>query len=63
MGATMYGTAIQEAIVSGDLRAMKLLAREAEKHIKEWGDMSTSLALLKLEIAKAQAPKKARKTK
>lgn len=58
MGATMYGTAIAQAIASGDLKAMKALQKEAEKHLKEWGNMPAALEALKIEIAKAEVAAK-----
>jgi hypothetical protein len=61
MGATMYGPAIAQAIARGDLAAMKALAREAARHLKEFGDISASLEALKIEIMKLEASKKTRK--
>jgi HPt (histidine-containing phosphotransfer) domain-containing protein len=50
-----YGTAIQQAAASGDLAQMKAAARQAEEHLREWGDVSASLAALKIEIAKLES--------
>jgi hypothetical protein len=55
MAAVMYGPAIQEAAASGDLARMKAVARQAEEHLRETGDVSAALEALKLEIAKLQA--------
>lgn len=49
-----YGTAIQEAVASGDLGKMKAVAQEAEEHLKEYGNVSAALEALKLEIAKLE---------
>jgi hypothetical protein len=54
MAIVMYGPAIQEAAASGDLARMKAVAKQAEEHLREWGDVSASLAALKLEIAKLE---------
>jgi len=50
-----YGTAMQQAAASGDLARMKAAARQAEEHLREWGDVSASLAALKIEIAKLES--------
>lgn len=50
-----YGTAIHQAIVSGDLGRMKQVAAEAEDFVRQSGDVHAALELLKLEIARAQA--------
>jgi len=52
-----YGVAIQQAIAKGDLAHMKTVAAEAEAHLKEYGDIRSSLALLKVEIAKLEHKK------
>ncbi|HEY0106455.1 MAG TPA: DUF1843 domain-containing protein [Rhizomicrobium sp.] len=48
----LYGVGIQQAIAGGDLKEMEAVARAAEQHIKEYGDVRTSLEVLKVEIAK-----------
>jgi len=58
MGAVMYGTGIQEAIAKGDLRKMKALLRQAQDHLKEYGDIPTAVEVLKVEIAKLEAQHK-----
>ena len=58
MVIVMYGTAIQQAIASGDLRKMKAVARQAEKMLKEMGNLPVALELLKLEIAKLECERK-----
>lgn len=55
MSTTMYGSAIQEAIASGDLAKMKAVAKAAEEKVKEEGDVAAALEALKIEIAKAEA--------
>jgi Domain of unknown function (DUF1843) len=50
----IYGVAIQQAIAGGDLPQMKKLVAEAERHLAEWGDVRSSLELLKIEIAKLE---------
>jgi hypothetical protein len=54
MAMVMYGPAIQEAAASGDLARMKAVAKQAEEHLREWGDVSAALAALKMEIAKLE---------
>lgn len=49
-----YGVAIQEAVASADLTKMKEAARQAEEYIREWGDVSSALEVLKLEISKLE---------
>jgi Domain of unknown function (DUF1843) len=49
-----YGTGIQEAIARGDLAAMKQVAADAERHLKETGDVRAALEYLKIEIAKLE---------
>jgi hypothetical protein len=48
----MYAVAIQEAVASGDLQKMRAVARQAEEHLKQHGNVSAALEALKLEIAK-----------
>jgi len=49
-----YGVAIQEAVASGDLARMKEAAQQAEQYVREWGDVSSALEVLKLEISKLE---------
>ena len=49
-----YGTAIQQAIAKGDLNKMKQVAKEAEEYLRQAGDLSAALTILKAEIAKAE---------
>jgi primosomal protein N' len=49
-----YGVAIQEAVASGDLSKMKEAAQQAEQYVREWGDVSSALEVLKLEISKME---------
>lgn len=50
----VYGVTIQRAIAAGELDEMKRVAREAEEHLKQWGDVRSALEMLKIEIAKAE---------
>jgi Domain of unknown function (DUF1843) len=52
-----YGVAVQQAIASGDLTQMKTVAAAAETHLKEYGNISAALEVLKAEIAKLEAKK------
>jgi hypothetical protein len=49
------GAAVRNAIVSGDLAAMKSLVPEVEKFQSDHGNVSASLELLKIEIARFEA--------
>jgi len=49
-----YGPPIQEAIASGDLARMRKMAEVAEEYLKKHGEISASLELLKVEIAKIE---------
>jgi hypothetical protein len=53
-----YGVAIQQAIAKGDLREMKALAASTEKLLATSGNLSASLELLKVEVAKLKSKKK-----
>ncbi|MFL6231509.1 MAG: DUF1843 domain-containing protein [Thermoanaerobaculia bacterium] len=50
----LYGVTICEAVASGDLARMKEVARQAEEHVREHGNVSAALEGLKLEISKLQ---------
>lgn len=50
----LYGVAIQEAVASGDLARMRAVARQAEEHLREAGNVSAAYEALKLEIARMQ---------
>jgi hypothetical protein len=52
-----YGVAVQQAVASGDLTQMKTAAAAAEAHLKEYGNISAALEVLKAEIAKLEAKK------
>ncbi len=54
MAIPPYGVAIQEAVASGDLAKMREAAQQAETYVKEWGDVSSALEVLKLEISKME---------
>lgn len=58
MDVRPYGVAIQQAIASGDVAKMKAVAKLAEQHIRDYGNVPAALEALKIEIAKlAQKPK------
>jgi HPt (histidine-containing phosphotransfer) domain-containing protein len=57
MDVKPYGLAIQQAIASGDVAKMKAVARQAEQHLKEHGNVPAALEALKIEIAKLAKPK------
>lgn len=50
-----YGTAIHQAMASGDLAKMKEVAASAETYLKDYGNVAAALEILKSEIAKAEA--------
>lgn len=54
MASLMYGPAIQEAVASGDVEKMKAVARQAEEHLREWGNVPAALEALKIEIARLE---------
>jgi hypothetical protein len=54
MAHVLYGPPIQEAIAKSDLPKMKELAAEAEKHLREVGDVRSSLEYLKIEIMRLE---------
>lgn len=54
MSVPPYGVAIHNAIARGDLAEMKRTAEEAEKYLRETGDLRSALTQLKIEIAKAE---------
>lgn len=47
----MYGPAIQEAVASGDLAKMKDVARQAEEHLRDAGNVAAAYEALKVAIA------------
>ncbi|HEY0557544.1 MAG TPA: DUF1843 domain-containing protein [Thermoanaerobaculia bacterium] len=49
-----YGTAILEAVASGDLAKMKAAAQQAEDFVREWGNVPAALESLKIEISKLE---------
>ena len=48
----IYGVVIHEAIASGDAARMQAVARQAEAHLAEYGNVGGALAALKAELAK-----------
>ena len=50
----LYGVTICEAVASGDLAKMKDVARQAEDHVREWGNVPAALESLKIEISKLE---------
>ena len=49
----MYAVAIQHAIASGDVDEMKKVAKEAEQHLQDYGNISAAREALNVEIMKA----------
>jgi hypothetical protein len=49
-----YGVAMRQVAAAGDVEEMRRVAAEAEEYLKETGDVSAALELLKTEIAKAE---------
>jgi hypothetical protein len=59
MDVKPYGLAIQQAIASGDVAKMKAVAKQAEQHLKDYGNVPAALEALRIEIAKlANQPKR-----
>jgi Domain of unknown function (DUF1843) len=54
MAIPPYGVAIREAVAKGDVDEMRRVATDAEEHVREYGNVSAALELLKAEIAKAE---------
>lgn len=50
----LYAAAMHEAIGKGDLEEMRSLAKQAEEHLAEHGNVPASLETLRAEIAKAE---------
>lgn len=48
----MYAVAIHEAVKSGNISVMKDIQGAAETYLKDHGDVSAALELLKVEIAR-----------
>lgn len=49
-----YGVAIQQAVASGDLNQMKAICQQAEEYLKNYGDISAALQVLKAEVSKLE---------
>jgi hypothetical protein len=49
-----YGSAIQQAVASGQLRRMKAVAKQAEAFLSRHGDISAALEALRVEIARLE---------
>jgi hypothetical protein len=54
-GEPPYGPPIVDAIARGDLAQMKALVVQAERHLREHGDIKALLEVLKVEIARKEA--------
>ena len=50
----LYAVGVRDAIATGDLDKMREVAKQAEEHLSETGNVSAALELLKVEIAKAE---------
>ncbi|HEY0106456.1 MAG TPA: DUF1843 domain-containing protein [Rhizomicrobium sp.] len=48
----LYAVGIQQAVASGDVKQMEAVAKAAEQHLAEYGDVASALAVLKIEIAR-----------
>ena len=57
-GVPPYGTAIQQAIASGDVKKMTKAAADAEAHLKKYGDVAGGLKNLKAEITRLGGAKR-----
>jgi Domain of unknown function (DUF1843) len=55
MTIVAYAPAIQEAIARGDLAQMHDVARLAEEHMREYGNVAVAYELLKIEISRLEA--------
>lgn len=53
-GIPMYAVAIHEAIKSGDISSMENIKQAADAYLKDHGDVSAALEILKSEIAKCK---------
>ena len=51
----LYAVPIHQCIAKGDLAEMKALVDEAERYLRNHGDVSAALEALKVEIAKLEA--------
>ena len=47
----LYGVIIHQAIASGDAKQMEAVAKQAEAHLAEYGDIRAALDTLKARIA------------
>jgi len=54
MAREPYGPPILDAIARGDLADMKALATDAERFLRQHGDVRTALEILKVEIARRE---------
>ena len=50
----LYAVTIHECAASGDMQRMKAMVQQAEEWLREAGDVSAALELLKLEIVKLE---------
>jgi hypothetical protein len=50
----LYGVAIQRAAAGGDLKTMREVVQQAEQFVREHGDISAALEVLRMEIAKLE---------
>ncbi|WP_213806105.1 DUF1843 domain-containing protein [Granulicella sp. dw_53] len=50
----LYAVTLHNTAAKGDLGEMKKVAAEAEQHLKDYGDVSAALEVLKAEIAKLE---------
>lgn len=50
----LYAVGMAHACASGELERMRELARQAEEHLREYGDVSAALEVLRVEIARLE---------
>lgn len=50
----LYGVTIHQAVCSGDLAKMRAVAKQAEEHLLQAGNVSAALEALKVEIARME---------
>ncbi|MBI3451516.1 MAG: DUF1843 domain-containing protein [Rhodospirillales bacterium] len=63
MVIVMYGTAIRNAIASGNLTRMKATLKRARDLMRKQGNLGAAITMLQREIAKTTKAKKTRKTR
>ena len=49
-----YGSAIHQAVASGNVEEMQKTLTSAQQWLSEWGDLRSAVEALKVEIAKLE---------